>query len=50
MLSYVTYLNEGLKVNLVKLLRPNSTRDLVKELKDEGKRAVLTGIGYIATF
>ncbi|KAL8696240.1 MAG: hypothetical protein Q9201_007757 [Fulgogasparrea decipioides] len=49
-LSCVTCLQDGLKVNLVDLPRPDSTRDLVKELQDEGKSAVLAGIGYAATF
>ena len=49
-LSCMTCLQDGLKVNLVDLPRPDSTRDSVKELKDEGKKAVLAGIGYAATF
>lgn len=49
-LSCVTCLQDGLKVNLVDLPRPDSTRELVKELKDEGKSAVLADIGYAATF
>ncbi|KAL8637402.1 MAG: hypothetical protein Q9228_005321 [Teloschistes exilis] len=40
-LSCVNYLRDRLKTNLVDLPRPGSTRDLVKELKDEGKSAVL---------
>ena len=49
-LSCVTCLRDGLKVNLVELPRPDSTRELVEELKDEGKSAILAGIGYAATF
>ncbi|KAL8777436.1 MAG: hypothetical protein Q9194_002548 [Teloschistes cf. exilis] len=49
-LSCVNYLRDRLKTNLVDLPRPGSTRDLVKELKDEGKSAVLASIGYAATF
>lgn len=49
-LSCVTCLQDELKVNLVDLPRPNSTRESVKGLKDEGKSTALTSIGYAATF
>lgn len=49
-LSCVTYLRNELKINLVDLPRPDSTTESIKELKDEGKSAVLAGIGYAATF
>ncbi|KAI4271451.1 MAG: hypothetical protein L6R38_006871 [Xanthoria sp. 2 TBL-2021] len=49
-LSCVNFLQDRLKVNLLDLPRPDSTRDLVKELIDEGMSAVLAGIGYAATF
>ena len=49
-LKCVTYLWDELKVNLVNLPRPDSTRDLVKKFKDEGKSAVLAGMDYAATF
>ena len=49
-LSCVTRLSEGLKVNLVELPRPDSTGESVKELQEEGKSAMLAGMGYTATF
>ena len=49
-LNCVNCLRDGLKVNLVDLPRPDSTRESVKEMKDKGKSAVLAGVGYAATF
>lgn len=49
-LSCVTCLQNELKVNLVELPQLDATREMVKELKDEGKSAVLAEIGYAATF
>ncbi len=49
-LSCVTCLSEGLKVNLVELLRPDSTKEFVQELKDEGRNAMLASMDYAVTF
>ena len=49
-LSCMTCLRDGLKVTLVGLPRLDATREMVKELKDEGNSAVLVEIGYAATF
>ena len=49
-LSCVTYLSERLKANLVDLPRPDSTRQSLKELKDEKRNTVIASLDYAATF
>lgn len=49
-LNCVAYLLDRLKVNLLDLPRPDSTRESVKKLKDEGKTMKLASLGYAATF
>ncbi|KAL8998435.1 MAG: hypothetical protein Q9188_006099 [Gyalolechia gomerana] len=49
-LSCVICLSEGLKANLIDLPRPDSSRELVKKLKNKGKNTLLARLDYAATF
>lgn len=49
-LSCVICLSEGLKANLIDLPRPDSSRKLVKKLKNKGKNTLLARLDYAATF
>jgi hypothetical protein len=50
-LSYLRYLTKELKVNLVDLPRPDSTRDLIEQHnKSERKLTKLASVGYAAAF
>jgi hypothetical protein len=49
-LSCLSYLSGQLKVNLMDFTRPDSTRELMKELNDKKKIAELISMEYTATF
>ncbi|BCR85773.1 WD40 repeat domain-containing protein [Aspergillus chevalieri] len=49
-LSCLSHLSKRLKVNLVELLRPDSTRESLKTLQDKEKSALLNSVDYAATF
>jgi hypothetical protein len=49
-LSCLTHLSERLKVNLIDLPRPDSTRETMKALKDQKRNALVTSVDYAATF
>jgi NACHT domain len=49
-LGCLSYLFDQLKLNLVDLKRPNSTRKSMKALNDKKMNAKLAGIDYAATF
>lgn len=49
-LSCLSHLSERLKVNIVGLLRPDSTRESLKTLQDKEKSALLNSVDYAATF
>ena len=49
-LSCLSHLSERLKVNLVDLPRPNSTRESMKALKDKKRNTLVASVDYAATF
>jgi hypothetical protein len=49
-LSCLSHLSERLKVNLVDLSRPDSTRESMRTLKDEKRNTLLASVDYAATF
>ena len=49
-LSCLSYLSQRLKVNLVDLPRPDSTRESMRELKDMKRNALLASMDYATTF
>lgn len=48
--SCLSYLSKRLKVNIMELPRPDSTRESLKQIKDEKKHTALAGLGYAAIF
>lgn len=49
-LSCLSYLSKRLEVDLLELLRPGSTKESIKELKDEHRSVLLASVDYAATF
>ena len=49
-LSCLSHLSERLKVNLVDLSRPDSTRESMKALKDKKRNTLVASVDYAATF